>query len=164
MLGWTLAELALALLFALLAAFVPSYRAKVVRLERLEAGSKKSLPAADIENLRKRNADLQSEIEASRKNLKSRITPSCAELDKNSGWLFSATVTSRDSFEIDGETLALDGILKKYADQLADAKRRGCIQQARIYFDPSISAADLDYAYERLRMRLYLDYLGERRP
>src|SRR4051812_24781825 len=100
MLGWTLAELALALLFALLAAFVPSYRAEVERIKRLEAQSKNSIPAADVEKLRKENADLRSEIEASRKNLRSRLTPPCVELDKNSGWLFTATVTSRDSFDI----------------------------------------------------------------
>jgi len=164
MLGWTLAELALALLFALLAAFIPSYRAEVERVRRLEAASKNELSATDAEKIREENIALRLEIESSRKNLKSKITPPCAELDKSSGWLFTATITSRNSFEIEGKTLALDGILKKYADQLADAKKRGCVQQVHIYFMSGISAGDFDYATKRLGAYFYPASLGEWRP
>ena len=161
MLGWTLAELALALLFALLAAFIPSYRAEIERIKKLEAASKNEISAADAEKLRQENAALRAEFEASRKNLRSKIMPPCSELDKNSGTLFTATVTSRNSFEIGGKTLTMDGILRKYADQIADAKKRGCVQQVRIYFSSGMSAGDLDYATKRLGGTFYQTSLGE---
>jgi Tfp pilus assembly protein PilE len=164
LLGWTLAELALALLFAFFAAFVPSYVAEVQRIKRLEAEAKKAVTAADVEKLRKENSDLRSGIEASRKDLKSKLTPPCAELDKNSTWLFTATVTSRDSFDIEGEAFTLDGIERKYAEQLKEAKRRGCIEKARIYIKAGMSAGDFDYAYKRLGSDFYLASLGEKRP
>jgi hypothetical protein len=162
LLGWTLAELALALLFALFAAFAPSYLAEVKRIQQLQAAAKNSVSRDEAEELRLENIALRLQLEASRKDLRSKITPPCSELDKDSGTLFTATVESRDFFEIEGKTMRLDQILRKYANQLADAKARGCVQQAHIYFDPTISATDFDYATKRLGMYFYLGSLGER--
>lgn len=163
LLGWTLAELALALLFALLAVFGPSFGAEVRRIKLLEAQSKNAISAAEAEKLRAENLALREEIDASRKNLKSRITPPCAELDKNSSWLFTATVRSRDSFGIAGKTLSMQEILREYAKPLADAKKRGCVQQVHVNFQAGISAGDFDYAFRRLGSYFYPASLGEER-
>ena len=161
LLGWTLAELALALLFALLAIFGSSYRAELKRIRLLEAQSKNVIPAAESERIRAENIALKEQLEASRKNLKSKITPPCSELDKNSGPLFTVTVYSRDSFGVGGKKFSMEGILKEYAGPLADAKKRGCVQQVRVNFQAGISAGDFDYAFRRLGSNFYPASLGE---
>lgn len=177
LLGWTLAEIALALLFALLAAFAPSYRNVAMRNKGLEEEIKNAASlAAENDRLRAENLALQSELAAlrlenaelrsmsvaPRSDLKSIVLPSCAELNKNSDWLFTATVIAEDSFEINGRALTLAGIRKEFAEQLADAKKQGCVQRIHVSFEEGMSAQVYDSALKGLRRWFYPTSLGQR--
>ena len=163
LLGWTLAELALALLFAIFAIFTPTIQRLTLRAKGLEQENKRTHELiAENEQLRREEATLRASINASRANLKSKLTPPCSELDKSAGWLFTATVMGPDSFEIGGAPLTLAKIRERYSSDLADAKKKGCMQRIRINFEGTMSAQTYDLAKRRLDTLFYSASLGKR--
>lgn len=170
LLGWTLAELSLALLFAFLATLSPSFRHNMAQnKQQVDAANKiTTLITQNVhlesENtaLRSENSDLHSMFTASRIGLKSKQLPSCAELNNNSEWLFNTTIISEDSFEIAGKMFTLNDIRQKYANDIADAKKQGCVQRIQVSFDGEMSARVYDSAIKRLKQLFYPTSLGER--
>jgi hypothetical protein len=163
LLGWTLAEIAFAVLFALLAALLPSYKIAVQRNLRLDTENKKTaLVTEELKKVKEQNAVLQKAVDESRKNLRSRVLPSCAEKDRTPEWLFTATITSGQTYTIDGQQYTIPALLQKYGTQVEAARKRECVEQVRIYYKTGISARDYDEGFRRLGQLFYPMSLGEK--
>jgi hypothetical protein len=159
--GWTLAELSLAILFALFAAFAPSHQ-EAVELNRKLAEADQHAAQLISENtkLTQEQKEIQAEIENSHRVLRSAMTPSCWELDHKSDWLFTATINSEDSFEIDGANLTLAQIARQYSDQLDYAEKLKCRQRVHVEVGPAVTAREYDLGLRRLGQHFYVVSIG----
>lgn len=154
--GLTLAEVSLVLLFSFIAIFIPAYSRARKEAAKADAGDvQKQLDAAKLDNAR-----LQKELENSRRNLRSVVTPSCVEISKATDWLFAATVRGADNYEVLDQQYTLDGLLAKYAAALAQAKQDDCVHRIRIYYGAGVSGLDYDLAIRRLEEHFYTQKLG----
>src|ERR1700674_5775902 len=109
--GFTLAEIALVILFAVLVLFLPqgqtqendaqALRQKVKSLEESESVLKQR-----ITSFEKEREELKQRFQSPRADLRSRAVPTCFEIDKTD-WLFSVTIRSNDVFEIAGKEMSL---------------------------------------------------------
>jgi hypothetical protein len=158
--GLTLAEISLVLLFSFVAIFVPSYaRAR----KELDAQANKATNS-DIEKqliaVNAENARLQQELQNSRKNLRSVVTPSCVEIGKATDWLFTAIIRGSDAYEVQGEQYTLDALLAKYSPALIQAKQNGCVHRVRIYYGQGLSGLDYDYSLRQIEEHFYTQKLG----
>ena len=159
--GLTLAEISLVLLFSFIAVFLPAYGHVRKELDSIKAATmltgdiQKQLADAKSENVR-----LQQEIENSRRNLRSVATPSCFEINKTTGWLFTAIIRGADRYEVLGQEFTFASLLAKYSSNLTQGKQDGCRQRVRIYFGNGVSVADYDYALRRLEEYFYDSKLG----
>lgn len=152
--GLTLAEVTLVLLFSLMAIFVPQQGAqendakvlqqKIKNLQQNESALKQQVASLEreIQQLRKR-------FESPRPDLRSKATPTCFEIDRTD-WLFSVTIHGSDSFEIAGKMMTLDDILNTYKEQMRTAKTKGCIHRVQVFYGREISTAEYDTALRRL--------------
>lgn len=159
--GLTLAEISLALLFSFILIFAPAYSRAQRELDSSRANKataedlQKKLAAADAENAR-----LHEELENSRHNLRSVVTPSCVEINKATDWLFAATIRGADSYYVSGQQYSLNDLLTKYASALTQAKRDACIQRIRIHYGVGVPLPDYDYALRRIEEHFYTLKLG----
>ena len=155
--GLTLAEVSLVLLFSFVAVFLPAYGhlRKELSAKTTAEDVQKQLLAANH-----KIAQLQQEVDNSRPNLRSVATPTCVEVNKATGWLFGAVIRGADSYEVLGEQFTLDTLLAKYAPALAQAKQDGCRHRIRIYFGQGVSVVDYDFALRRLEEYFYDTKLG----
>jgi hypothetical protein len=159
--GLTLAEISLVLLFSFIAIFVPSYartRQELASVKTNKATAnavEKQLLAANKENVR-----LQQELENSRRNLRSVVMPSCVEISKATDWLFAATIRGSDDYEVLGQRYTFDGLMTKYSPALAQAKQDGCVHRIIIYYGQGVSGFDYDYALRRIEQPFYTKKLG----
>ena len=152
--GLTLAEVSLVLLFSFIAIFVPAYsRARKVP----DTGAlEKQLAAATAENVK-----LRRELdEASRRNLRSVVAPSCVEVGKATDWLFEAIIRGADDYEILGQQYTLGDLLAKYSSAQAQAKQDRCIHRIRVYYGMGVSVSDYDHALRRIEEDFYSQKLG----
>jgi hypothetical protein len=157
--GWTLAEISLALLFAFLVLLIPAY----ARLNRKLNDSSKPDVAAELKNVVAENKVLKAEIEKSRRNLRSVATPSCAELGKASDWLFTATIRGSDSYDVGANRYTLAGLAQAYSHDIAEATRNGCRLRVKLYYGAEVSAAEYDAALRKIEQRFYDLKLGSER-
>lgn len=155
--GLTLAEVSLVLLFSFIAVFLPAYGHIHEQLAaRTTPGDlQKQLLAANASNTR-----LQQELENSRPNLRSAATPTCVEVGKATGWLFAATIRGADTYQVLDQPYTLDDLLHKYAPALAEAAQAGCRQRVKVYLGQGVSAVDYDDALRRLEESFYDTKLG----
>lgn len=159
--GLTLAEISLVLLFSFVAIFVPSYARARKELDSVRADKattsdvKKQLLAANAEN-----AQLQQELQNSRRNLRSVVTPSCVEISKATDWLFAAIVRGSDDYEVLGQQYTLNALLAKYSPALIEAKQDGCVHRIRIYYGQGVSGYDYDYSLRQIEEHFYTQKLG----
>jgi competence protein ComGC len=148
--GFTLAEIALVILFALLVIFLPQKERQANEVKALQQKIK-SLEASESA-LKQQVASLEKErqrFQSSRPDLKSKAIPTCFEIDKTE-WLFSVTIRGNDAFEITGKDMTLNDILKNYETQMKSAKAKGCIHRIQVFYSPEISTADYDSGLRRL--------------
>jgi cell division septum initiation protein DivIVA len=148
--GFTLAEIALVILFAVLVLFLPqkerqenevqTLRQKIKRLEESESTLKQRIASLEKE---------RQQFQSPRPDLRSKAIPTCFEIDKTD-WLFSVTIRGKDVFEIAGKDMSLTDLLKSYDAQMKSAKAKGCIHRVEVFYDPEISIAEYDTGLRRL--------------
>src|SRR5271165_1175872 len=102
--GYTLAEIAFALLFSIAAVFLPTYGSLSSKLKVERDALKKS--TAEIESLKKTVSELEAKsgpipkakAPEGTQGLRSKQLPSCIEKGAATTWLFSATAISADKY------------------------------------------------------------------
>ncbi len=162
--GLTLAEIALVLLFSVLAVFAPAYQRsqRELRANNLTSATvrdyKEKLRAAEAETV-----NLKEELEKHRRDLRSVATPSCVEIDRAKDWLFTVTIRGADQYEIGGHELNLRELLDKYSAALELARKEACIHRIRLHYGTGVSGEDYDLALRRLEEYFYTRKLGPKR-
>jgi hypothetical protein len=162
--GLTLAEIALVLLFCL-ATLIPGIRkteSGLIDLGKQVQNLKKKAAqdAQTIAHLRDENRELEGKFGASRPGLRSRATPSCSELGKAAGWLFAAVIRGRDSYEVNGDTMSLRDLLFANSEALKSAREGGCHHSIQLYYGAGVSGIDYDYALRRIEEYFYTKKMG----
>ena len=154
--GYTLAEIALVLVFCVIAMDTHAV-----------TGLKKQLRTAQ-DNLfaAQRQLSAQAKLVSKRidqpTKLRSSAPPSCFETGFDRNWLFTTTITGRDSFEIGSNVLTFDQLMARYANQIAASKANGCVPRIQVAFSPGIQVIDYDQALKRLEGQFYPRRLGIR--
>ncbi len=156
--GLTLAEIALVLLFSFLALFVPAYARLNHKLKRSGATDVVRLQA-DLKNATAANAILKAEIEKSHRNLRSAAMPTCAELDK-ADWLFTVVIRGSDVYEVNGNKYSISMLLQTYTRELSEANKDGCRHRVKVYYGKDVSLPEYDYALRRIEQYFYDLKLG----
>jgi hypothetical protein len=167
--GLSLAELSLALIFVVLALPPPgsdsshSQAAAAIRqagqLNLQLAGANRQIAELQAEKYR-----LQGRVDAfnaSRPNLRSVALPSCAEIKLTSDWLFTAAIQGQDRYEVEGVgTVTIAQILERFHNEMEEGRIHGCVQRVRVRVGKNISAEDYDFALRRLEQYFYPKKLG----
>lgn len=162
--GWTLAELALVLLFALIAIMVPAYSRMQKRAEAsaLDESSKSSLQL-EVAHLHQENVQLQASLEASRRGLRSSAKPSCLELGKGPDYLFTVTIKLDGGYEVLGQRYSIDGLLSAYRSPLEEADRNRCAQRIRVSYEPGVGTSEYYSSLQLLSEHFFIKPVGPRR-
>lgn len=152
--GLSLAEIALVLVFVVLAIFAPAYSHVQKEL---------SFTKRDAESLRTKVGDLQKQLDdmkrfkAERPNLRSRATPSCFELNKTTDrWLTSIVVNGVNRYEVGGRQLTLKELLSEFSSEIAQGKRDDCRYSIRISSGKDVSGVDYQLALMQLGQTFYM--------
>ena len=162
--GLTLAELALALLFCLLATLAPSFvKAQKAALAQGEQAKEKEVLEKRVGDLERENAVQRSRLQIASRQLRSVAAPSCFELGKANDWLFDTTVRGRDAYQVNQQTLTLDAVLNAYSSDLGFATENGCKQRIRTYYGIGVPGIDYDYALRRIEEHFYTKKMGPER-
>ena len=163
--GLTLAEIALVLLFSFLALFVPAYArlnrtlTKSGALNVAKLQTEVNNATAANERLKAENERLKTQIDKSRPNLRSAAMPTCAELN-NADWLFTAVIRGADAYEINGNRYSLSTLLQAYATELSEASKNGCRHRVKVYYGKDVSLPEYDYALRKIEQSFYDLKLG----
>jgi hypothetical protein len=156
--GLTLAEIALALLFSFLVLFVPAYTRLNRKLKLYRTVDVVKLQN-DLKNATATNESLKAEIDKSRRNLRSAAMPTCAELNK-ADWVFTAVIRGSDAYEVNGNRYSLSTLLQTYATELSEAKKNGCRHRVRLYYGKDVSLPEYDSALRKVEQYFYDLKLG----
>ncbi|GEM_PF-4237656 len=161
--GLTFAETALVLLFGVFAALLAgkAEENRVLSEAKIQQEHMATMQAS-LDAEKQRSASLSRKLESLAPKLRSSVLPSCAETGLTQGWLFTATVKSSDSYEIDGASLNLSKLLEVYSAQLQQASGAECRERIRLYVGEGISGADYEYALRRISQYFYVAYMGSR--
>jgi hypothetical protein len=169
-LGLTLAELSLVVLFAFLALALPS-RSRLQRATARLSAENKHL-SSEISTLQEQlsaertaRQALVAEIEkvgstSKSTNLRSTAPPTCVEKGVATEWLATMVIRGRDQFEVNGRVIALNEVLEQFAPQLSAGRNAGCFHTARIFVGRNVSAADYDTALRRVEQHVYTRKFG----
>jgi len=156
--GLSLAEISLVLVFVLLAVFAPAYS----RVSR-EAQTK----THDVDVLRAKVTELQKQVDesaslikqfgAERPNLRSIATPSCFELNKTPNrWIGSVIVRGVNVYDLNGKQLGLTDLLSEFSDEIAQGKRDGCRHSIRVSSGEGVSGMEYQSALMQLGQTFYM--------
>jgi regulator of replication initiation timing len=156
--GLTLAEVALVLLFAFLVLFVPAYARLNRRVKQSGVVDVANLKT-DLKNAIAENERLKSQIDKSRRNLRSAAMPTCAELNK-ADWLFTAVIRGADVYEVNGNKYSLNTLLQAYAAELSEASKNGCRHRVKLYYGKDVSLPEYDFALRKIEQSFYDLKLG----
>ena len=148
--GYTLAETALALLFTVFAGML-AQRTATVDVERSPQP-----PTSTVKTPPPSSAGANSKSP----RLLSPNLPSCAQQGSSNDWLFSVVVHGKDAYEHLSRILTLDQLLKQYSAQLRDANLRGCRHTIKVFVGEDVSGLDYDYAIRHLSVWFYPKYMG----
>jgi hypothetical protein len=161
--GFTLAETAFVLLFAVFAGLL-SGKAQEANVTRQASDQLTQIARLqqDLNSSRQNNAQLSARIAALMPKLRSAAFPSCAETGRVQGWLFTATVNGRDSYEIDGVPFTALEIIKKYSSQLREASDSACRQRIRLYVGDRVSGEEYEFAMRQIGQYFYIGYMGSK--
>jgi hypothetical protein len=153
--GLSLAELSLALVFVVLVLARPSQKAEL-------AAARKS-----IEELKNDNKQLQAAIERLRRSqesstpgLRSPSLPSCEFVHLAREQLFTIVIAGRNEFRLSDATVTLPELLTRYQKDLQSAIGAGCVHRINVLFTNDISAPDYDQALRELDKHFYVRKLG----
>ena len=161
--GYTLAETALVLVFVLIVVYAPESR-KVQKLQGELQTTRHDLDAALEKQAREQEhpRPIQRKV-IDRTALRSAAPPSCVETGVATGWLFTATVEGRDSYRINGVKLTFDELQQRYQTNVTEARDAGCFHRVKVYFTPSITSVEYDEALRKLEELFYTRKLGVER-
>jgi hypothetical protein len=160
--GLTLAEIALALLFCFVAVFAPSYARATQTIKEMKARPDAVALQKRVDELQLENDKLKAALEGFIRNARSKQTPSCIELGKASGPLFTVTIRGANQYEVDGTSLTLETLRGRFSGELSDATRSKCVHSIRVNFGTDVSAPDYDLALRRIEQSFYTTKLGQR--
>jgi hypothetical protein len=162
--GLTLAELSLVLLFAFLAITMASRSHLQERVDQL---AKDDLVARrELSDARNRLQVLQKhdgilpEPKRLAARLRSSALPSCVEIGTEQDWLFTTVIRGRDAYEIEGHVLGLADVLARFDGEIASAKLAGCVPTIKVMLSATIGAADYDFALRQIEQHFYTKKLG----
>lgn len=116
----------------------------------------------DLNSARQSTAELSGQLAALLPKLRSRAFPSCAETGKVQGWLFTATVRGRDTYDIDGNVFTVSDLTTAYSRQLREASESSCRQRIRLYVGDGVSGEEYEYAMRQLAQHFYIGYMGSK--
>ena len=151
--GLTLAEITLGLLFSFLALFAPAYASLY---HRVQAANPTELERLKTENaqLTERNSRLQDQV-ASLISMRSKALPSCIEASKADGYVATLTIRGRDAYDAGDGVYTLELLTQKYSLEIANAKQAGCVQAVLVYYGSGVSVDDYDLALRRIEQVFY---------
>jgi uncharacterized coiled-coil protein SlyX len=161
--GYTLAEIALVLLFALVAVFLPSYSKASKQLKEVEKANRQvAEQREEVRLLKSQLAELQTRTadEPRAADLKSKQTPSCKELGVDTGFLFTATITSADTYVVNGQEVNSDQLRNMFRDALNVAARKQCKESVRVFYSARVSTAEYDEALRKIEQLFYVSRGG----
>ncbi len=159
--GFTLAELSLVLLYVFLALTLPSRN--TLQTETTRLSQQVTSLQAEIQRLLREKSFLPEPKPAppeEKPRLRSAATPSCIEKGIVADWLFTAIIRGRDAYEVHGRRLTLAGLLSMYQPQVSASKEAGCVHSAKIQLGAGVSAVDYDFALRRIEQNFYTKKLG----
>ncbi|MGO9575930.1 MAG: hypothetical protein ACLPTQ_16570 [Terriglobales bacterium] len=159
--GFTLAETAFVLLFAVFAALLAE-KAQEGRAHKQVGGQLDQISRlqSDLNSERRSNAELSERIATLLPKLRSSAFPSCAEAGKTQGWLFTATVRGKDMYDIEGTVFTVSALTAAYSKQLREAREADCRQRIRLYVGRGVSGEEYEYAMRQLAQYFYIGYMG----
>jgi len=151
--GYTLAEIALLLLFAIIAIFLPKYSTLSAHLRAQTAS--RLLLEKEVAALKEQLA-LVKPPGASPAGLRSRQMPSCIERKLASGPIFSAVALSNGKYRVGGEELTASEIRSRFAEQIADADKHECRQRIQLGYSTGMSAEQFVQAQVQMENWFYV--------
>jgi len=158
--NFTLAEIALFLIFVLLIGY-SGLKLQIENNKENSAAKAVDIEQAKSELIKKDNeiSNLKDELQkyiSIDKNLKSRIVPGCMEKGIQKDYLFKALIIERDTYQIDSANYSFSEILNKYKNEIENAKKNGCCLQIKVEYVSNISATDFDDALKQLEGVFYI--------
>jgi hypothetical protein len=162
--GYTLAELALALLFAFIVITLPS-RLRVQKTNS-ELQNKVQNLNAQVALFRQENDDLKrrsitkSPVFPAKTILRSTAPPSCVQIGLTNETLFTMVIRGRDSFEVNQTLYGLSGLLAKFDQDVSAARAAGCFHSIKVLVSPTLGAGDYDFALRQIEQSFYTKKLG----
>jgi hypothetical protein len=166
--GMSLAELSLSLLFVVLALLPPSSPDELssARTQLATVSSQLAIATKHIDELSAQSKQLQGFTRmtadgAAARHLRSITLPSCAEKKVRNDWLFTTVVRGEDLYDVqDIGTLNLQQILDRFKRELDEATLAECVQRIQVRVGNDVSAIDYDLALRRLEQHFYPRKLG----
>lgn len=161
--GYTLAEIALVLLFAIVAVFLPPYSKASQQLKEVDKANREvAKQREEVRLLKNQLAELQtrSANEPRAADLKSKQTPSCKELGIESGFLFTTTITSADTYVVNGEYVNSDQLRNMFREALNVAASKQCKESVRVLYSARVSTAEYDEALRKIEQLFYVSRGG----
>jgi len=162
--GYTLAEIAFALLFAIAAVFLPTYGSLNSKLKVERDASKRS--TAEVESLKKTISELEAKsgllpkAQEDRQGLRSKQLPSCIEKGAATTWLFSATAISANKYVINNEIVTFDQLRGRFGSELAVAEKQQCRHSMQLLYAPGMAVSDYNLALRKMGGLFYVQPLG----
>jgi len=101
---------------------------------------------------------IQNRLLAEKDSLEKKLKglPRCSEIDVYNDWLFTATIISRDKFQINNNEYTIAGILNKYKKEIVLAKKYNCRHIVKFHFLSTINADDYSFARKLLERYFYV--------
>lgn len=161
LLGLTLAEISLTLLFAvLLVATIALSRAKTNTRTIESLSRENSELQLDNSRLHNENEVLRASLRSETLRLRSRMKPSCREL-KGIAPLFDVVIMSADEFRIDEREFDFKSLTRQFQKEQVSAEDLGCVHTIRVRFVSNISTDEYVRGLSRLESTYYVQKLGE---
>jgi len=167
--GLTLAEVALTLLYAIVGLWLPArtggdetqalrergvaLQGEIRKLERTVGDQEEKLAE------KQRTID---QFSAPRPGCRSRAAPSCAETGFSPRLLFTTVIRGSDSYEVAGRIVSVREILTAFEPEIAAAKQAECVHRIGVAVSRDLGGVDYDAALRRMEQYFYLRKLGVR--
>jgi hypothetical protein len=160
--GYTLAELALALLFAFILISLHSRERLTKGVSGLESEvrdlNRQLIQAKQESDVLKRQVPAKGSV--AKISLRSSAPPSCIEIGLTSEPLFTTVIRGRDSFDVNGSSFTLSELLARFNQDVSAARATGCFHSIKLMVSPTLGAADYDFALRKIEQNFYTKKLG----
>lgn len=163
MIGLTLTELALNVLFALVL-LNPLNRGPDLKMEMEELKRKNEVcdkALADVgDRLSKMTAELKS-CNEERAHLKSTMRPSCGEPQYGRmEYLFTAVVMDSKTYSISGTVYSYSELLQRFKGERNKASRIGCVARVKVAWRIGLDLDEFNAGHQKLQQEFYTTVIG----